>query len=72
MAVKLIAQMSHAAFIEYVRTATELEAWAAIGDAWYFVRHARVTKVMRSSCRRTVEEAEVTYKHTFGKAWVPF
>lgn len=72
MAVKLIAQMSHAAFIEYVRTATELEAWVAIGDAWYFVRHARITKVLRSSCRRTVEEAMFAYKQTFGQDWVPF
>lgn len=72
MATKLINRLSHAAFIDYIRTAPEFDAWSAIGDGWYVVKHARISKVSRAARRRTVEQAMDAYKQTHGEAWVPF
>lgn len=72
MAAKLITRMTHAEFIDHIRTSTERDAWEAIGDAWYFVRHARISKVQRASYRRTAEQATAAFKQTFGEDWLPF
>lgn len=72
MAVKLINRTSHEQFMAFIRTASQFDAWNALWDAFYFMRHARISKARRAAIKRTVDQAETAYQQTFGQDWLPF
>jgi hypothetical protein len=71
MAVKLIMRTGRDAFIDYIRNASELDAWNAIADASLVVTWFRTGSNQRAELNRTLDKAIEAFEQTFGP-WLPF
>lgn len=72
MAKKLIMRTSESAFVAFIRSASETDAWNALGEAMHVLAMHRMSKIHRRRIAEIIELAEAAYAETFGTPWLPF